>query len=75
MNLHWAVCKNARSLLPWVSASGACCDNGRYFLLTAVNYRVHTLLLGSDFDTFEGPVAFIFLHHLLMCYLTTFSSG
>lgn len=35
-----------------VSASGAHCDNGRYFLLTVVKSTVHALLLGSDFDTF-----------------------
>lgn len=75
MNLHEAGCENARSRWQWDSASGARCDNGRHFLLAAVSHGVHTVLSGSDFDTFEGPVAFIFLHHLLMRYLTTFSSG
>lgn len=48
--------------------SGACCDNGRYFLLHSPRY-----CWGETLTLFEGPVAFIFLHHLLMSYLTTLS--
>ena len=46
------ICKNGRSRFLCVSASGAHCANGRYFLHTVVSYIVYTLLLGSDFDIF-----------------------
>lgn len=50
-----------RSHLWCVSASGALCDNGRYFSLTVVKCTVHTLLSGSDFDTYWMSCGFYIL--------------
>ena len=53
--------RGERSHLWCVSASGALCDNGRYFFVTVAKCTVHTLLSGSNFDTYGMSCGFYIL--------------